>query len=328
MWLALAIPALIALAAVIYLATLDGNFRVRRSREVDVPHELAFTAIADFKSWPEWSPWLIYDPGAKLEYSDNFQQEGGGYSWESRIIGAGRLTHVNINPPGGIDQRIVFTRPFKATNQVSWEFEDRGDKTLVTWEMAGRMPFLFRFMVKRMEPMLGRDFDLGLALLNGYLNADAPHPVVRFIGDQQLENFSYWAIPCNGNLRQLEKARPTAIETLTAAAAGKTGLPLTLYHQFDPIASQFRAEIAIPITDNAPASNYTRRQFSGGRYFHLNLAGAHEFLPLAWYALSRYCRMHRIKPDMSRPALEIYQHNPAETRDSNQFATDLYMPIR
>ena len=42
--------------------------------------------------------------------------------------------------------------------------------------MSGKMPFLFRFMAKRMEPMIGRDFELGLALLGGYLNAAIPHP--------------------------------------------------------------------------------------------------------------------------------------------------------
>ena len=328
MWIALAVPGVIVLAGLIYLATLDGNFRVRRSREVDVPRESAFAAIVDFESWPEWSPWLMHEPNAKLEYSDDYRQEGGNYSWDGKIIGAGRLTHVNINQPDRIEQRIEFVRPFKTRNQVIWEFEDRGDKTLVTWEMIGRMPFLFRFMAKRMEPMIERDYDLGLALLNGYLNASSPHPAISFIGEQQLENFSYWAIPCNGNLRQLEKARPAAIETLTAAAAGKTGLALTLFHRFDPMASQFRAEIAIPITDNMPASNYTRREFGGGRYFRLDLAGAHEFLPLAWYALSCHCRMYRIKPDPSRPALEIYHHNPAESSDSNPVVTALYMPIR
>ena len=50
-------------------------------------------------------------------------------------------------------------------NQVDWEFENSGDSTLVSWEMSGKMPFLFRFMAKRMEPMLARDYELGLALL-------------------------------------------------------------------------------------------------------------------------------------------------------------------
>ena len=145
MWIALAIIVAVVLAIVIYLATLDGNFNVRRSREIEASPEAVFAAIVDFKSWPQWSPWLIHEPDTKIVYSDNYQQEGGNYSWDGKVVGAGKLSHVNIRPPARIEQQIEFTRPFRAVNQVNWEFEDRGERTLVTWEMVGRMPFLLRF---------------------------------------------------------------------------------------------------------------------------------------------------------------------------------------
>lgn len=328
MWIVLAIVIAIPLALVIYLSTQKGAYRVSRSLEIDASSESVFAAIVDFKTWPEWSPWLMHEPDARIDYSDGYQLEGGSYSWDGKLVGAGKLTHLSINPPARIDQQIEFKRPFKSINQVCWKFEDRGDQTLVTWEMSGRMPFLFRFMTRRMEPMIGRDYDLGLALLNGYLNHATSHPTIGFDGAQELEDFSYWAIPRNGNLRQLEAARQSDIETLQAAARGKTGLALTLYHQFDPLSSNYQAEIAIPVTDGTPLSNYTRREFKGGRYFCMTLGGDHKFLPLGWYALSSHCRMHRVKPDMVRPALEIYHDNPAETGDSNQVRTALYLPIK
>ncbi len=328
MWLVLAIIAVIPLAVLIYLATLDGRFRIRRSLEISAPGKTVFAAVVDLKSWPQWSPWLIHETDTRISYSDDYQNEGGAYSWDGKLVGAGTVTHLGFNPHRRIDQQISFSRPFKSISQISWEFEERGDVTLVTWEMSGRLPFLFRFMARRMEPMIGRDFELGLALLNGYLDSAAPHPSITFVGAQELEDFSYWAIPCNGNLRQLEATRQANIETLTAAAAGKTGLALTLYQQFDPQASHYRAEIAIPVTDNTPPSNYTRREFKGGRYYHMTLGGDHKFLPLGWYALYCHCRMRRVKLDKARPALEIYHDNPAETTDSNQVTTALYLPIR
>ncbi len=52
------------------------------------------------------------------------------------------------------------------------------------------MPFLFRFMAKRMEPMIARDYELGLALLGGYLNgAIVPSSQLEFTGDQELQQF-------------------------------------------------------------------------------------------------------------------------------------------
>lgn len=328
MWIALGVLAALLVGALVYLATLDGDYHIRRSLEIEAPVKPVFAAVVDFKSWPLWSPWLLHEPDTHIEYSDNYQAEDGYYSWDGDVVGAGRLTHVSIQSPRRIHQQIEFQRPFKSVNQVNWEFEERDDKTLVTWEMVGRMPFLFRFMARRMEPLIGRDYELGLALLNGYLNASAAHPELAFVGRETLAHFSYWAAPCKGNLRQLEAARRAAVESLRAAAKGATGLAFTLYHHPDALAAEYDAEIGIPISERTPKSNYTRREFTGGVYFKMTLHGDHRFLPLAWYALESHCRMHRIKLDRRRPALEIYHDDPAAADDGNEVMTALYLAIK
>lgn len=328
MWLALSLAAALLLAMILYLVSFDGRFHVERSREIAAPAATVFTAVADFRTWPEWSPWLLHEPDAELVYSDHCDREGGYYSWDGERIGAGKLTHVELRSNSAIEQRIEFTRPFKARHRIAWSFENRGDKTLVSWETSGRMPLLTRFMAARIEPMIGRDYELGLALLNGFVNADAEHPRLVFDGRETLEDFSYWSIPCHGNLRQLESSRESGLDSLRRAAGGKTGLGFTLYQRFDPAAARYRAEIAIPVATQTPASNYTRREFRGGAYFRTTLHGSHEFLPLAWHALYSHCRMAGLKPDRSRPALEIYHSTPAEVFDGNRLTTVLYAPLK
>ena len=117
MWVILVIVIVIPLAAIIYLATLEGNFRVRRSLEIEAPAKAVFAAIVDLKSWPQWSPWLMHEADASLLYSDNFEQEGGYYTWDGKVVGAGRLTHSRIKANSRIDQQIEFTRPFKSVTR-------------------------------------------------------------------------------------------------------------------------------------------------------------------------------------------------------------------
>ncbi len=328
MWLALALAAALLLAAVAYLVGFDGRFRVERSREIAAPVNAVFAAVANFRTWPAWSPWLLHEPDAELVYSDDCDREGGYYSWKGKRIGAGRLTHVRLRANSAIEQQIEFRRPFKARQRVAWAFESRGDNTLVSWEMSGRMPLLLRFMATRIEPMIGRDYELGLAMLSGFVNADAEHPQLVFDGREELEDFSYWSIPCPGNRRQLETSRDSSLEALKRAADGKTGLGLTLYRRFDPLAAHHSAEVAIPVAAQTPASNYAQRKFHGGPYFRMTLRGGYQFLPLGWHALYGHCRMLGLKLDRSRPALEIYHSTPAETTDSNRVTTALFAPLK
>lgn len=328
MWLALVIIAIALLAALVWLACLDGRFRVERSFEIAAPAQFTFEAVADLKSWPEWSPWLLHEADAEIAFSDDCRQSGGYYTWNGKRLGTGKLTHVELLPHSRIEQQIEFLRPYRACNRITWAFENHGEKTLARWQMSGHMPFLLRFLASKMEPAIGRDFELGLALLNGYVNADADHPSIEFGESEDLEDFSYWAIPFNGKLRQLEAARPSAIDTLIRTADGMTGLALTLYHRFDPYEGEYRAEIAIPVAESTPASNYTQREFLGGRYFRLTLRGDHRFLPLGWHALYAHCRLYRLKIDRARPALEIYQQLPQQGVDSMRVTTALYAPLK
>ncbi|MCP4765189.1 MAG: hypothetical protein GY875_02850 [Gammaproteobacteria bacterium] len=328
MWILIGVIVALLLAALIFLACQQGSFEVKRSLEINAAPESVFAAIVDLKSWPKWSPWLLHEADAHISYSDNYQSEGGYYNWEGEVVGAGKLTHLEIRPGSSIRQQLEFLRPFKALNQVYWKFENRGDSTLLSWEMSGRMPFLLRFMNKSRQPAMERDFELGLALLAGYLNAAMPHPALSAWETEELEDFSYWAIPCNGNLRQLEAARRASIETLRDAADIRVGMALTLYHHFDPRAAQYQTEIAIPVIDNSPGSNYQKRDFKGGRYCKLTLRGDLKFIPLGWHALNSHCCMHKIKIDPGRPALETYNEDPAEVSDGNQAVTTLYLPIK
>jgi hypothetical protein len=328
MWLIFGAIAALLLVGLGYLLRSKGRFHARRSLEIRLPPAAVYTAVVDLKSWPLWSPWLLHELDTDIDFSDDYRLEGGYCRWNGKRAGAGKLTQIALVPHSRVEQKLEFGRPLKSVCQVSWGFDARGDATLVSWELAGRKSFPLRHLAARTETTIDRDLELGLALLGGYLDDNSPHPALEFGGAENLEDFSYWAIPCNGKLRQLESARQPAIDTLTGAAAGRTGLPLTLYHRFEPYDTELHAEIAVPIDRVTPKSNYTRREFSGGSYLKITLRGDHRFLPLGWHALYSHCRMHRYRQDRARPALEIYLAGPQRGGNSNATETALYLPLR
>ena len=83
MWLAITVVCVLLLGALVFLVLQQGSFNARRSLEIDASPEAVFAAIVDLKSWPAWSPWLIHEPEAQIEYSDDYSSEGGWYSTET-----------------------------------------------------------------------------------------------------------------------------------------------------------------------------------------------------------------------------------------------------
>ena len=281
---ALIIIALIVIGLLIFLLRQPANFEVDRTLLIDAPVDRVFQTIRNFKTWPQWSPWLMHAPECKLEYSDNYQDSGGHYRWDGKLVGAGTLTHVDIQQGLSIDQRIEFLRPFKSSSEVSWTFDPHDEQTRVHWIMRGSMPFLFRFMTPMMTEMVSKDYDLGLNLLNGYLNPQSEHPRIEFKGTTTLDDFCYARKTFSGGLEQLKQAMQEGFPALyqqTSELKIVQGVPLSVYHRVDLKKDLFVCDIAIPVNRQSNGDNLDIAEFKGGLYYQLDCQGDYRFLELA-----------------------------------------------
>jgi hypothetical protein len=142
-----------------------GDFEVVRSTTIAAPPDRVRGLIDDFHAWRAWSPWEDVDPELARDYSGAESGAGARYAWEgNRKAGKGSMEIVSSSPER-IDVRLVFEKPWKATNQVVFELTPSGSTaTDVTWRMSGTttgFAALFSKFVP-MDRMVGRDFEKGL----------------------------------------------------------------------------------------------------------------------------------------------------------------------
>jgi hypothetical protein len=72
--------AVIIVAALVYLALQPGEIQARRSLPIKRDRADVFDTVRDLRTWREWSPWLLHEPDALLDYSDAPDQQNGWYS--------------------------------------------------------------------------------------------------------------------------------------------------------------------------------------------------------------------------------------------------------
>ncbi|MEW8078383.1 MAG: SRPBCC family protein [Candidatus Thiodiazotropha endolucinida] len=330
---AIIVIAVLIAIPLIYLATLDGSFAVRRSLEIGVDQKTVFNKIRDFRSWSDWSPWLMHEPDTTLDFSDTPDREEGWYSWDGSIVGAGKLTHEKFSGEEKIEQRIEFLRPFKSVSRVWWEFEPKGeDKTLVHWNMAGSMPFLLRFMAKKIPAYIGKDYDTGLYMLRGTLEADAEVPRMSFDGPVELPEQAALTLHFEGHLEAMKKAMTEGFPRLghyvDEHGLTATGCPFSIYHKVDLKTMHFDCDMAIPVAPETTSTELEVKRFSGGRYYKTTLRGSYEFLELAWYQAYAHLQMSKIKPLHKQASREMYENDPATVSHSNEIVTSIYIPIK
>lgn len=329
--IAFIIIAIIA-AVCIWLSTLEGEYTVKQSRLINTDINTVFDKIRDFKSWPEWSPWLIHEPDTTLVYSDDYDEEGGHYTWDGKYVGAGKVTHVKFERPHRIQQKIEFTRPFKSISEVIFEFNEKDGQTEISWIMNGNMPFFFRFMTRMIKMMINKDYAFGLARLGGILDPASEHPQMIFAGEATLESQRCLCHEFSGNMvdmvTTMREGFPKLMEYVQTNNANITGYPMSVYHKVDLKADLFQCDMAVPTDSDIVTDNYVIKETDAGRYLKVILQGSYDFLELAWHAAYSHTQMLKYKVDSSRASFEIYENDPNEAASTNEIITALYIPLK
>jgi hypothetical protein len=87
------------------------------------------------------------------------------------------MTITESRPSDLIRINLEFLKPFAATSTAEFTFKPEGDRTAVTWSMAGTNNFVAKAvcLFMNMDETVGGDFEQGLAQMKSVVEA-APKP--------------------------------------------------------------------------------------------------------------------------------------------------------
>lgn len=159
------------------VATRPSDFRVERSATIAAPAQALFEQVNDHHNFTKWNPFMSLDPNAKNTYSGPDAGVGAVCAWEgNRDIGAGSATITESKPGELVRMRMDWIRPMAGVATVDFTFKPEGDKTVVTWSMAGKNGFMGKAVSLFMDcdKMIGPKFEEGLSALGKIVTATPP----------------------------------------------------------------------------------------------------------------------------------------------------------
>ncbi len=110
----------------------SNTYEVRRSIHIDAPTDRVRDHLVDFHAWQAWSPWEDIDPAMERTHGGPDAGEGASYAWSgNRKAGAGRMEITDIRDEQVVVD-LVFTRPFRAANTITFVLTARDGGTGVT----------------------------------------------------------------------------------------------------------------------------------------------------------------------------------------------------
>lgn len=251
---------LVILVLVLIAALVGAGFflpdraHVERSTVVNAPVPAVFALLNGFRRFQEWSPWLKYDPAAKVTTEGPPWGVGARQSWAGNDqVGSGSQEIVATNPWSDITIKLVFA-DFGSENTARYVLAPEGEATRVTWsyDSAANGNLLYRYFGLMADKMLGPDYEDGLAKLKTVaetLPRDDFREVEAELVQTQAMPIAYVAgeAPADQAANALAAAYAKVQAFMAANNLKQAAMPLAVTREFNDETKYWKFDAAIPL---------------------------------------------------------------------------------
>lgn len=307
------------------------KFSVKKSIEIHSDPQTVYEKVADFHTWPSWSPWLCAEPDAKLEFSEQTASEGSSYTWDGEVVGAGALEHKSLEPNKSIRDEIRFFKPMKSVSNVGFDFEPSSQGTKVTWMMDGSLPFFLFWMTKQIETFIGMDYERGLKMLKESIESGHVASNTTVHGNQKMGPFHVVGVRSTCPIREvgpsMDASFRKAAECLEKAGLPSDGEKVSAYHKMDMKAEKFEYTSGMLFAEPIePPPGMELWSLPETETFRVDHIGSYDHLGNAWSAAMRHVDAKKLKKSKISP-FELYKNEPQNTAPEH-LHTEIYLPLR
>lgn len=309
-------------------------FQVQRSVSIAKPISDVFNVIADFNTWPKWSPWLCQEPDCPFDVSGEPGNTGHAQQWNGKRIGSGEMLIEEINQSKNIQYELRFLKPWKSKSKVIFNLSQEGDLTKVSWIMHGSLPIFMFFMKKMMTSLVGSDYERGLSMLKDYIETGEVLSDIKIKGK----------IPCDGfyYLGKRRTCKTADVGTFMEQDFGvlkklldenKVPTPdliFSFYHQYDFVKLQCEYTSGFGYKskpDFDQVANLETGEMPQHQALNVLYTGSYRHLGNGWMTLYGLLRAEKEKQSKSLPMYEIYRNMPGEVEEKD-LLTDIFMPVK
>tara|TARA_R110002072_G_scaffold31040_2_gene96237 strand:+ start:1641 stop:2564 length:924 start_codon:yes stop_codon:yes gene_type:complete len=299
------------------------KLKVQRRIEVNSSPEEIFKIIADFHHWESWSPWLIQEPGVRVD----IREDGKYYEWKGERVGSGNMTILKQDEYKSIDYDLCFLKPWKSKAKVRFEIEEKPDGCEIIWYMESSLPWFMFWMKKMTEAFIGMDYERGLLMLKDKLEDGKIHSSLDFIGKTEMEEFLFIGIKTATSKAEMPDQMQADFESLFTQLKNEEenniGEGLSIYHKWDMVKERVEYTAAMKVKQYPEnlESNIIKGRIPKTQVYQIKHIGPYHHLGNAWSSMYSLKRAKAFKSVKGIDPFEIYGNRPKEVKGQELLST-------
>lgn len=299
---------LFSLAFVVFVATQPGEYKIIRSKEINISKDILFNFIADTTATADWSPWDKNDVVFKND----------------SIISNDTLSQ----------QIFVSENP----NKSIFQFKKTAKGTLVTWELNGKMDFkakLANALQGGVQNVIGDKLVDGLKNIDNYLVKELSTYNIEIEGlvTKHATNYIQQIDTCA--IADFQKESKRLLQNMISFVEQNeiiiTGLPFIVFENKKLPNNKIAFAMCVPVEEEILTTEGS--EISGGHFdeflaIKTILTGDYSHNKEAWSKTASYIAKEKLIEDIQGKHIEIYKVSLPKERKPSKWVTEIYVPIK
>ncbi|AWH85588.1 hypothetical protein HYN59_10920 [Flavobacterium album] len=322
-----------AIAVVVFIATQEGKYDIRKERVIKVPKAVLYNYINEYRNWENTGIITDTDSTAVYSYSDNTFGKDASMTWKKDGT-EGKISTVKLVENDSILQKATIDG---LDSELAWGFKDTIGGTKVTVRMQGQLSFkekAYTILHGNVNEKMKTALDSGLKNLNAFLVDELGKFNVEVKGLVTKTGVFYVGQPVKSKLSELQKKSgelfPKLMSFVKTNKIVTNGAPFILYRKFSMQKDSASYVICIPIKEEMytmPGSEYEGGTVASFQALKTTLKGDYSHLPKAWAAAQKHIQGKGLQENTTGQYIELYSKGLQQTKRPSEWVTDIYIPI-
>lgn len=307
-----------------------GLIQVDQSIKVKESLETVDGILSDFSSWPMWSPWIITDPKAKVEFAKDKKS----YSWSGKRMGSGNIALLPRRSESEYNYKLIIKKPLKIIADVRFLVLPEDDGLTLKWQLDSSLPFFMFGLKKTIQALLNIDYHRGLLMLKDYLELGVIPSVMEYQGKTDFGPEKYLGIQTECAITDINPNMDRDMHQLRnyfqEHDITSSGSLFSVYHVHDPVKNSAVYTCAFPVEtfpENVP-DTMLMGTLPARKAYVINHIGPYHHLGNAWSTADMMQRNAEFVRTRKMDPFEMYITDPDKEQDPTKLQTKVCFPVR
>jgi hypothetical protein len=324
---------LIAIGLVVFIATQDGKYDIRKERIINVPRTTLYNYINDYRNWENVGILTNNDTTAVYSFTETTSGKDAKTTWKLKDS-EGEVKTVNTVENDSLVQKAVIDGQ---PSDISWSFKDTVGGTKLFVRIKGELSFkdkAYAVLKGGVKEKLEKKLETGLKNLDNFLVHELGAYKVDVQGVVTKTGTFYIKHSVTSTIDEVGKKSSEALSKLLHFVKENkivtNGAPFNLYKKYDVPGNKAEFAVCIPIKEEIftmPGSEYEGDKLESFQAMKVTLKGDYSHLKKAWDAGYREINLKAIQLNTTGSAAEVYTKGVQQIKRPSQWVTDIYIPV-